>query len=506
MKEETKKKPSGRNFLYAIIAASLLVTGISSFADAQNRIFTHYTEDGNTSFTQIWPSNLTGITFNAINGNNAQCEWQVGDNNSGDWTCMNQTNYYTCNGNTCTPVSGSSADGNNYTIACSVYTSGSTETVSCSRNGMTNYTFSLTDDTGNGSSSITNTGAIAGWPVRYNSSDENDLTILNISCTAGYGLGSINNDSTCVNFLEPGDGIPCGDITGATSNLCTIVDTDLNNYSVALSVTGTDTKTLQLSRNGMSNISASWSDLNIVPTSLSSSNETGLHQINLTLSNGTVLTTTINDQTGSAGSSNASINGSFTQYGVSFVQNASLLGTNSNVTITQDAGNLSVSSSICLNGNCKREWPIFFFGFNGTSASQSNSLNSTSVGGWTNLSNLTLYLPAGFHNIECYIAESAAAATTGVQFIFNVTNTTARNHLLEYYTSTTAQALAQATSIAMTVGATASSGTTISPARYYGHYVVDVEAVFWVQFATEVNGSAVTVNRGSYCRSFEATA
>lgn len=147
----------------------------------------------------------------------------------------------------------------------------------------------------------------------------------------------------------------------------------------------------------------------------------------------------------------------------------------------------------------------YFLRSNSSIVSQSNSLNSTSVGGWVNVTNMTLYLPSGFINVECFIAQSAAAATTGVRMIFNVTNTTARNHLLEYYTSTTAQALAQATSVAMTVGATASSGSTIAPARYYGHFVVDTAAVFWMQLATEINGSAVTINRGSYCRAFNAT-
>lgn len=147
----------------------------------------------------------------------------------------------------------------------------------------------------------------------------------------------------------------------------------------------------------------------------------------------------------------------------------------------------------------------YFFTSNSSIVSQSNSLNSTSVGGWVNVTNMTLYLPSGFSNVECFLAQSAAAATTGVRMIFNVTNTTARNHLLEYYTSTTAQALAQATSVALTVGATASSGSTIAPARYYGHFVVDTAAVFWIQLATEINGSAVTINRGSYCRAFNAT-
>lgn len=195
-----------RRFIWSMLVVAALIgiaAGINQ-ADAYNRIYRGYTQDGNTSFTSVWPTNLTNITFNSINGDNPVCEWQVGDNTTGSWLCMNKTAYYTCSGSTCTSVTGGAADGNNYTVACSFTASGSTITQSCSRNGASNYSSSFTVSAGSGGNfTVVNSTDTTGWWLRmYNSSSAEATGII---CNAGYAITAITNNSQCTQFATPSD-------------------------------------------------------------------------------------------------------------------------------------------------------------------------------------------------------------------------------------------------------------------------------------------------------------
>jgi hypothetical protein len=170
-------------------------------------------------------------------------------------------------------VPSATADGNNYTTACSVYTSGATETISCARIGMNNFTYTITDDTG----VATGDGY---WPL------PTSTWLYNNSNTIDLNTSKLTNSAT----------IACNNITGNASNLCTITPTtDTNYYTSGISVdgSGTGSRTIQLSRNALANISATYVDMDYDNyTTGANVSGTTIKTLNLAQKNGSNITTT----------------------------------------------------------------------------------------------------------------------------------------------------------------------------------------------------------------------
>jgi hypothetical protein len=107
--------------------------------------------------------------------------------------------------------------------------------------------------------------------------------------------------------------------------------------------------------------------------------------------------------------------------------------------------------------------------------------------------------------IECMLYEWANATTTGVRLRTSVTGTSSQKHQVEYYTSAIAQALCQGAATTLACDATASSGTTVSPARVYVYTVQSSAGTFTLELRSELAGPPISVNitSGSWCRSIE---
>lgn len=268
---ERKKRIRRMPFMYFIIAASLLITAISGFSEAQNRIFRHYTEDGNTSFTQVWPTNKTNITYNAINGDNPECEFQVGDNNSGVWTCMNRTNYYTCTGNTCTAVSGSGGAPTGATYV----TLSNDGTLTAERVLTAGAGITTTDTGANGIIRINVTGTVCAtgnysyfngseFLCRDDTSGSGGSGIT--SLTAGTGINLTPNPITTTGNVSIINLQACNAVTeysvwNGSHWLCDNDGTgsDTNNYTNNISFSQNGTLyTLTLSREGMTDLTSNF--------------------------------------------------------------------------------------------------------------------------------------------------------------------------------------------------------------------------------------------------------
>jgi len=134
-------------------------------------------------------------------------------------------------------------DYNNYTKTIS-FTGTTTKTLTLEQNGMTNISNTFTDiDTFNSTAdmrqainaSVSYIFSITGTAVATSDSAWTSHNSYPSDCTPGNVVYGLNDALTCV--------------------------TDLNNYTKSLQATGTTTKTLTIERNGMANISTSWTDI-----------------------------------------------------------------------------------------------------------------------------------------------------------------------------------------------------------------------------------------------------
>jgi hypothetical protein len=125
--------------------------------------------------------------------------------------------------------------------------------------------------------------------------------------------------------------------------------------------------------------------------------------------------------------------------------------------------------------------------------------STTSNTVWTLMSDFTIPLPVGKSIIVCTFMSSAAATTTGVRLRLNTTGTGTQRTVMDYYTSTTAQALCQGTTASTSCLATVSSGATVSPTRIITYADRTVAGSMTLELISEVSTSAVNILAGSSC-------
>jgi len=116
---------------------------------------------------------------------------------------------------------------------------------------------------------------------------------------------------------------------------------------------------------------------------------------------------------------------------------------------------------------------------------------------------ITLPLNSGFNiMIECILFQDSVATGTGVHYNSVLTGTLSQRQVMEYYSSTTAQAICQGTAATLTCLPTSSSGTTVTPNRLYVYAVTSSAGTFTLNVKSETS-NAVSVKAGSWCRSIE---
>jgi hypothetical protein len=139
-----------------------------------------------------------------------------------------------------------------------------------------------------------------------------------------------------------------------------------------------------------------------------------------------------------------------------------------------------------------------FATINATTADVSSSV----ITAYTNVMSLPLS-NGKTTEIECTLLVDAAATTTGIQINTTITGTSSQRNIIEYYSSATAQAICQGTAALLTCAATASAGTTVTPTRIYMASTQSSAGTFTIGLKSEINASAVTVRKGSWCRVME---
>lgn len=124
----------------------------------------------------------------------------------------------------------------------------STYTLQMSRVGIpTNLSASFTVSSSGGSSGVTVTAG-PNWPVQRNATNSSILENLNLTCTAGYALSSVTNNSVCTQFETPASAAatyyPLSNPAGYTSNTGTVTSVSLTtNGSTAIVITGSPVTT-----------------------------------------------------------------------------------------------------------------------------------------------------------------------------------------------------------------------------------------------------------------------
>lgn len=286
-KENTSDKKR-RRYMWSIIVAAAIITAISSFTQAgTNRPLRYYTDNGTTAMTYYTTlANNTTVSGWGINTDYPVCEFQVGDNGSGNWLCMNKTNYYTCSGSTCSAVSAGSSDGNNYTYAQTFNRSGNTVTSYTYRYGIASPLISSFDinDSSSVGGGIALGNATGGYPVKFNVSNTSILDNWQVTCNyaAGYALGGISNDSICFltftqsaadalyySISNPSNYQTATQVQRVATNVTMVNLTD-----VELNQSGS-VYTMYFSKNGTVFDSVTWTDATGNGTSVGDGNTTG---------------------------------------------------------------------------------------------------------------------------------------------------------------------------------------------------------------------------------------
>ena len=178
-------------FLYAVLAASFILVGISAFTQAgTSRPLRYYTDSGNTALTYYTNgSGDVNKSYWGINTDNPLCDLDINGT-----ICLNASGVYYAGVN----ITASSADGNNYPTSLIIFQAGSNYQINLSRNGLStlsvNWTQSGSASSGGNISAINTRD---GWPVRFKNSTE--IENFTVTCNAGYAINTLSNNSVCVN-------------------------------------------------------------------------------------------------------------------------------------------------------------------------------------------------------------------------------------------------------------------------------------------------------------------
>ena len=169
-------------------------------------------------------------------------------------------------------------------------------------------------------------------------------------------------------------------------------------------------------------------------------------------------------------------------------------GTNKVSNVTFNNGDLQI---VCATDQTGAGSRISFNYFNSTTddITTTDSINYVDF--------ISLPLTSGAKaNIECNLLQDAAAASIGIQYQSVLIGASNQRQVMEYYSSTTAQAICQGTGTILTCSAATSSGTTVTPARLYIYSIQSSSGTFTLSLRSETGG-AVNVRAGSWCRSIE---
>jgi len=106
-------------------------------------------------------------------------------------------------------------------------------------------------------------------------------------------------------------------------------------------------------------------------------------------------------------------------------------------------------------------------------------------------------------SIECNLLTDSTNISTGIQFNSTVSGTSSNRQVIEYYSSTTAQAICSGTSSSLQCLANSSSGAITTPTRIYIYTNQSSSGNFILGLKSKTSGSTVNVRAGSWCRSIE---
>lgn len=127
-----------------------------------------------------------------------------------------------------------------------------------------------------------------------------------------------------------------------------------------------------------------------------------------------------------------------------------------------------------------------------------NVANSTTA--FADVTGLTMPVTSGVtYRFECPASYTTAASTTALQLAINGPAMTALDYDVVTYTTATAVHAASQTALDTNTNPATGGGATRLPARISGSFIPSANGTFAVRARSEVNASAVTVMRGSWC-------
>lgn len=219
-------------FIYFVLAASLLITAISSVTNAIDGL------NPLAGYVTGWFNNSTVTVVNATY-NSSEVDYLVTLKENGSRVCT-------------------------------------------AANGVCN-------GTGSGSSNITFSNGTSGWWGRFTNST--NLAADGVVCAAGYGISALTNNSQCTQFETPASAAATYYPLTNPSNYLSSVPT--------INITGVNVT------NGST------------------------HTLSIRVSDGNTFNVTFDDTTGGGGAQNITFNTTYTQYGFTYMENATQIGTNS---------------------------------------------------------------------------------------------------------------------------------------------------------------------------------
>lgn len=119
---------------------------------------------------------------------------------------------------------------------------------------------------------------------------------------------------------------------------------------------------------------------------------------------------------------------------------------------------------------------------------------------WQDVTGLTKAVSSGVsYSFACYLTYTTAATTTALQLSVNGPTVTALDYGVEMSTTATARHNSAQVAYDTVVNPATGGGTTRLPAQIHGSIIPSANGTLAIRMRTEINSSAATVKRGSWC-------
>lgn len=124
----------------------------------------------------------------------------------------------------------------------------------------------------------------------------------------------------------------------------------------------------------------------------------------------------------------------------------------------------------------------------------------TSITTWQDVTGLTKAVTSGVtYSFACFLTYTTAATTTALHLSVNGPTVTALDYGVEMSTTATARHNSAQTAYDTVVNPATGGGATRLPATIHGSIIPSANGTLAVRMRTEINASAATVKRGSWC-------